>query len=139
MGIIISGQESLDSTRFTALKRGQIHKAESVLLLERAGGGTGPTAAIVKLASGQFTVIGMRHTPNGNWAMLGYGAEHGHKSVLSALVKMGAITQAEMAAHCAAVAEREERESLESARLSLARACLRLGIPVPSVPTSAAA
>lgn len=138
MGCIISAQDALERLRFVNLTKGRVHKAESIVVLQRTDGGTGPDVALVKMANGDWTVLGSRHSPNGNWAVMGYGLTKFDKGVLDALVKVGAITREDMDRHIANAegyrAARERRHAIES----LTRACAELGIEVPAIPEDAA-
>lgn len=134
MGMICSAIQGIDAARFTALTRGKVHKAESIMLLDRGGDATKKTTALVKLDDGQFSVIGAHHTPNGKWAVSGYGSDLQDQAVLRAMVRMGAISEADMAAHVASEMARRARQERKFNIQHLERLCADLGIPVPAVP-----
>jgi hypothetical protein len=134
MGCIIGNQDTIERARFTALPFGRVVKAQSVILLEhRDGGRDGNQVVLIKLENGEFTVAGRYHGPNGNWAVLDYGSSEQDKRVLSGLVKMEFVTQADVDAHIANVAAQTAKRERKYAIESLQRACADLGIPVPDV------
>jgi hypothetical protein len=133
MGCIISLNGALERLQFASPKKGVVHKAECLVMLDKRYD-TGPDVALIKLASGEWTVLGSRHTPNGNWAVMGYGLEGFDKCVLSALVKSGAISATDMREHMDAVARADEKRGRDQAVKDLQSACQRLGISVPEVP-----
>lgn len=130
MGMIMSFSEAIERLRFTSLQKGRVHKAECVVILDRPSP-TGPDMALVKLANGEWTVLGSRHTPNGNWAVMDQGLTRFDKNVLDALVKAGAITPEDRQEHERRVVAAKEERDRKYARESLERACATLGIPVP--------
>lgn len=135
MGMIMSFSEALERVRFTKLRKGRVHKADLVVLLDRPHD-TGPDWALVKLANGEWTVLGARHTPNGNWACMDYGLDHLDKSVLDALVKAGALDPETRAEHERRVLASKDCRDKKYARESLKRACATLGIPIPAEATT---
>lgn len=134
MGMIVSIREAIEKLRFTSPNRGKVYKAELLVMLDRRDGGTGPDVALVKLANGEWTVLGSRHAPNGGWAVMDYGVDRLGKNVLSALVKAGAISSEDMAAHLEDEKNMAKRRERARAVESLNRACNDLGIPVPDIP-----
>ena len=136
MGCIIGDQDTIEAARFTALPRGKVVKAQSVVLLDRyEGNKAGLQVVLIKLADGEFTVAGRRHAPNGNWAVLDYGTDQLEKNVLTGLVKMGFVTQRDVDDHINRAQARKEARSRKWAIESLERACADLGIAVPEIPS----
>jgi hypothetical protein len=133
MGGLISASEALERLRFSSPKKGVVHRAELVVMLDKQRD-TGPDVGLVKLADGSWTVLGSHHTPNGNWAVLGYGLDAFDKGVLKALVKAGAITAEDVQRHIEAAERGRAFRARKEAIKSLERACEDLGIPVPEVP-----
>lgn len=131
MGCIISMSTALDGLRFTSLKKGRVYSAPKVLLLDRADKCTGPDVALLQLSSGEWTVLGSRHAPNGSWAVMGYGIESRDKSVLKALVTAQAISQADLDVHMGAVEAAKLARQREYLLKTLKNTCAELGIPVP--------
>lgn len=131
MGGIISVSEMIERARFTSLKRGRVYKGAELIVMERRDGGTGPDVALVKLADGSFSVLGSRHTPNGNWAVLSYGVSHFDQCVLQALVTLGAVSQADMDAHVAAAKKAAERRDRDATVRRLLECCDELGVIPP--------
>lgn len=139
MGMIMSFSDAIERIRFTSPKKGVVHKAELLVMLQKREGGTGPDVALVKLASGEWTVLGSRHTPNGNWGVMGYGLSKFNKSVLDALVKAGAISAETRDEHERRVVASREAQNRKWAIRQLDEACKTLGIPVPDIAAPEAA
>lgn len=131
MGMISGHDDTIGALRFTGLRKGTVYKNCEVVILQKSGTGTGPDIALIKTKNGKYTIAGARHTPNGNWAVIGYGLSKLDKSVLGALVKMGAITEQDVADHVAKEKARKAKSEKHYAKQSLARACETLGIPNP--------
>lgn len=131
MGMICGDDDTIGGLRFTALKKGRVYKGCEVVVLQKVDGGTGPDVCLIKLSDGTYTVCGSRHTPNGNWAVQGYGLRKFDKSVLGALIKLGAITKDAVSAHVESEKARKEKSEKHYARIALGKACETLGIPVP--------
>ena len=96
------------------------------------------TDVILELETGELTVVGHRHTPNGNWAVAGYGLTKFNKTVLNGLISMGILTKAQVEDHLLSAEAREQASERRYAIKRLAEACQTLGIPVPDVPDTSA-
>lgn len=126
MGTIISKIEEIEHIRWTTPRKGRVVAAKRVLFVDDG-------AAIIELATGEFTVAGRHHTPNGNWAVLGYGLDRFTGGVLDGLVKLGILTKEHVKAHKNNQKKRHDESERRWAEKSLAKACETLGIPVPEV------
>lgn len=124
MGCIISNIEEIDSIRWTELRKGRVTRASRVLRLD-------DQAVLIELENGTFTVAGIRHSPNGNWAVLGYGLDRFTGGVLDGLVRLGILTKAQVQDHKKRQQERKEDRDRKFARKQLATACETLGIEIP--------
>lgn len=122
MGSIISGQPELDNLHFKKMRVGKPALKVDVLQVD-------DRTAVVRHGDGQFTILGSPRamSPNGNMAMLGYGADATTAPVLAALVSFGAISQAEMDAHQSTVAETRESQQRRSDLRLLTSLAERLG------------
>lgn len=125
MGVILSNIEEIENIRWETLKKGRVQKAVKILSIEDG-------VAIVELANGSFTVIGRRHSPNGNWAVMGYGLDMFTGSVLDGLVKIGILTKENVSDHKKRQKEREYERSKNRAKKDLINACNELGIKIPN-------
>lgn len=130
MGCIISKIEDIDRLRWTQLRKGRVVKASRVVMVDEV-------QAIIELTNGDYTVVGRRHTPNGKWAMLGYGFDRFEKSVLDGLVRMGIVTRQQVDEHLGSLARSRDRQRRKDALDDLKQACETLGIEVPDVPGAA--
>jgi hypothetical protein len=124
MGTIISKIEEIDSIHWTQLVKGRPTNAKRVIALDE-------TTVIIELENGSYTIAGRRHSPNGKWAVLGYGLDKFGKGVLDGLVRFGILTKDQVSAHLEDVKARSEMREKNYARKSLAEACKTLGIRVP--------
>lgn len=128
MGCIISPSEAIERTRFSELRKGRVVKASRVLRLD-------DRAFLIELGNGEITVVGRRHGPNGNCALLGYGRDDFSGAVLDGLVSFGIITRDEVREHKAAITRADRKRLIHDAKKRLQRACEDLGIPTPEVHT----
>lgn len=124
MGVIISKIENIDRIRWTQPKKGRVLKASRVMF-------TDDTTAIIELENGQFTVAGRRHSPNGNWAVLGYGIDKFTGAVLDGLVRLGILSKQEVAAHKRDAKARSDAADRKWREKAIREHCEELGIPVP--------
>jgi len=129
MGVIISSISQIDNLRFDKLRKGHVTKAARVLLLDDG-------VAIVELATGAFTVVGRRHSPDGNWAVLGYGLDKFTGSVLDGLVRFGILTKSQVSEHKKHVQARHDANERKYAIERLKSACETLGIEMPALAKS---
>lgn len=124
MGSIISKIEEIDRIRWTQPRKGRVMKASRVLF-------TDETTAIIELASGAYTVAGHRHSPNGNWAVMGYGLDRFGGAILDGLVRLGILTKEQVSAHKKASAEARKKYDAAWRKKAIREHCAELGIPVP--------
>lgn len=127
MGVIISRIGEIETLRWTELRKGQVTRVKRAIRINE-------TDVILELENGNLTVVGHRHTPNGNWAVQGYGLTKFNKTVLQGLVRMGILTKDQVHAHLLEVEARDKACERRGALKSLTSACEKLGIPVPEVP-----
>lgn len=125
MGCIISKIEEIDRIRWTQPRKGRVMKAARVVF-------TDETTAIIELADGQFTVAGRRHSPNGNWAVLGYGLDQFTGAVLDGLVRLGILTKEQVSAHKKAASDASKAGDAKWRKKAIREHCEKLGIPVPA-------
>ena len=85
MGNIISPIKDIENIQWTQLRKGQVRTAKRIVVFDDAN------YAIVELGNGEYTVIGGRHGPNGNWSVLGYGVDRFSQVVLHGLVRIGVL------------------------------------------------
>jgi hypothetical protein len=133
MGMIMSISRALEHLRFVSPAKGRVHKAELIVMLDKREGKTGPDVALVKLASGEWTVLRSRHTPNGNWACMGYGLDWLQANTLKALVRAGAITEDQRLTHLRNEEARRAKSERAHHLKMLTQSCEALGISVPDL------
>ena len=131
MGTIISKIEEIDRIHWTQLRKGRPTAAKRVIAVDE-------TQVIIELENGSYTVAGHRHSPNGNWPVLGYGFDRFVSAVLDGLVRFGILTKEQVSEHKKDVAARRAVTEQRHARKSLQSACKTLGIPVPKEAQDAA-
>lgn len=125
MGIIISKIEEIDQIRWTQPRNGRVMKATRVLF-------TDETTAIIELATGEFTIAGRRHSPNGKWAVVGYGLDKFGGAVLDGLVRLGILTKEQVSAHKKVASEAKKARDAKWRKEAIREHCAELGIPVPA-------
>lgn len=124
MGIIISNIESIDSIRWEQPKKGRVMKASRVMFIDE-------TTAIIEMGNGRFTVAGRRHSPNGNWAVLGYGLDKFTGAVLDGLVRIGILSKQDVAAHKKDAKAKYDESDRKWREKSIKEHCKVLGLTVP--------
>lgn len=124
MGSIISSIEQIDRIHWKQLRKGRPVKAIRVMAIDE-------TQVIIELEGGSYTIAGRRHTPNGNWAVMGYGLDRFGAAVLDGLVRMGILSKEQVSAHKKREAEKRSAQDKKYAVRRLEDACATLGIPVP--------
>lgn len=127
MGTIISSIGAIENVIWSKLRKGHVTKCKSVLLVRDDG------VAIVELENGSFTVIGRHHSPNGNWAVLGYGLDDFTQSVLHGLVKLGILNSKQVKDHIATADERKKALERKQSIRRLEEICKELGVDAPKV------
>lgn len=129
MGTIISKIEDIDGIRWTQLRKGRVTKAKRVLCFNDMN------HAIVELENGEFTVIGGRHTPNGNWAVLSYGLDKFTQAVLYGLSTMGILTKSQVKQHIDATKIASESRDRNFQIKRVKELCEELGVEPPQFDT----
>lgn len=127
MGTIISTIDEIENIYWTQLRKGRVEKATEILVFNDNN------HAIVKLANGKFTVVGGRHSPNGNFAVLSYGLDHFTQAVLHGLARLGVLNKAMVKEHIATADERRKASERKYNIKRLNELCNELGIEAPKV------
>lgn len=127
MGMIISTVGEVENIRWAQLQKGRVVKCKRVLAFNDSN------HAIIELENGQYTVIGGRHGPNGNWAVLSYGLDHFTQKVLYGLVRLGILDKKQVAEHIRTADARDKASTRRSNIRRLLQLCEELGLDPPVV------
>lgn len=127
MGHVISKIEEIDRIHWTQLRKGRVVKGVDILLINDTN------HALVKLPNGSYTVVGGRHSPNGNWAVTNYGLDHFTQAVLHGMVRLGVLTKEMVSEHIATAGERKAAQDRKYNIKRLNEICAELGIEAPKV------
>ena len=125
MGHIMSRESAIEQVWFDELKKGHVYKNCEVVRVSDTG-------ILIKRSNGRFSVYGRHFSPNKKIALLGWGLEGFSQSILKGLVKIGALTQAQVDNHIEGEKYRMETRDKRYAVERIRRACEELGVKVPA-------
>lgn len=111
---------------FEKPKKGQIYKGCEFV---RISG----TTVVIKKSNGAFVIAGSQWESgvSGNYAVRGFGATDLGRTVLRALVRLGALTKADVDKHIEHETEQRDRRNRRMKEETIARYCAELGVEVP--------
>lgn len=126
MGNIISPIKDIENIQWTQLRKGQVRTAKRILVINDGN------HAIVEMSNGEYTFIGGRHSPNGNFAVLNYGVDSFSQVVLHGLTRIGVLDKKQVAEHIATIKERYAARERKHAMKRIRELCEENNIPVPT-------